>query len=387
MRARIRSIKPEVFKDEDLWDLAQETGFPILQAFQGLWCCADREGRFKWKPRELKTDILPYWDGDFALVMDALERRGFITSYVVDAKRYGLVRTFKEHQVINQREAKSVLPPPPSEALGTHVHAHARTGGGEKEYAGVNVPRSLAFKVFARDGAKCVRCGSEDDLTVDHIFPRSSGGTHSLSNLRTLCRSCNSARPVSGQALLDDLARDGLSMSDKERMCAHVHAHGELEGKGKEGKGTERSLTRTRELPELPDPIPDNPEIPLPEKPYSVVVRYRERFEAAKRVPYAPTGNEWQAWDELKKLIVDTAALRDETAAELGERVLESFFADSFAASKDWPVKLLRSQFSRHVEPPAQPKPKAEQTTGRYTPGAAETDAYLRRTFGRVGGA
>ena len=117
---------------------------------------------------------------------------------------------------------------------------------------------------------------------------------------------------------------------------------------------------RAREFAELPGPLEDNPEIPLPEKPYAVVVRYRERFEAAKRVPYQPTGVEWGAWDEIKKLLEDTANLRSETVAELGERVLESFFADSFAASKDWPVKLLRAQFSRHVEPPVPAERAAE---------------------------
>lgn len=116
MRGRIRSIKPEVFKDEDLWDLGVETGFPILQAFEGLWCYADKEGRFEWRPRQLKTDILPYWDGDFARVLDALTTRGFIVRYAVDGREYGWVRTFRKHQVINNRESESELPPPPSGA-------------------------------------------------------------------------------------------------------------------------------------------------------------------------------------------------------------------------------------------------------------------------------
>lgn len=115
MRPRIRTIKPEIFKDEELWDLAQTTGLPILQAFEGLWCFADKEGRFEWRPRALKTDILPYWDGDFSRVLDALTTRGFIVKYACGTREYGLVRTFKRHQVINNREADSELPPPPDE--------------------------------------------------------------------------------------------------------------------------------------------------------------------------------------------------------------------------------------------------------------------------------
>jgi 5-methylcytosine-specific restriction protein A len=37
----------------------------------------------------------------------------------------------------------------------------------------------------------CRRCGSTVLLTVDHIVPRSLGGTDARSNLRTLCRACH----------------------------------------------------------------------------------------------------------------------------------------------------------------------------------------------------
>lgn len=80
------------------------------------------------------------------------------------------------------------------------------------------IPATLAKKIFERD-KKCVRCGSTEDLTIDHIFPRSVGGTNRESNLRVLCRSCNSKRPTSGQALIDDLASEGLSFNDFARLC------------------------------------------------------------------------------------------------------------------------------------------------------------------------
>ena len=52
----------------------------------------------------------------------------------------------------------------------------------------------LAPIVFRRDGHKCVYCGSNQRLTVDHIQPLSKGGSHSLVNLATACRSCNSSK-------------------------------------------------------------------------------------------------------------------------------------------------------------------------------------------------
>ena len=40
----------------------------------------------------------------------------------------------------------------------------------------------------------CSNCGSESDLTVDHIVPRVAGGGDEVSNLQVLCRRCNSAK-------------------------------------------------------------------------------------------------------------------------------------------------------------------------------------------------
>lgn len=50
---------------------------------------------------------------------------------------------------------------------------------------------SVRLKVYAQDGYRCLSCGTSDDLTVDHIYPVSLGGTNELSNLQTLCLSCN----------------------------------------------------------------------------------------------------------------------------------------------------------------------------------------------------
>lgn len=113
MIGRIRTVKPEIFSDEKLWDLSQETGLPLLQAFEGLWCYSDREGRFEWRPRALKTLILPYWEGDFAEALEALERGRYVVRYLVDGQAFGYVRGFAKHQRVNPREQASILPAPP----------------------------------------------------------------------------------------------------------------------------------------------------------------------------------------------------------------------------------------------------------------------------------
>ena len=109
---RIRTVKPELFKHEDLFDLEQQSGLPIRTAFMGLFTCCDKEGRFKWRPRALKLDILPYDELDFSRVLDALMTRGFVVKYEANDEFFGFIPTFSKHQVINNRESDSELPEP-----------------------------------------------------------------------------------------------------------------------------------------------------------------------------------------------------------------------------------------------------------------------------------
>lgn len=140
MRAHIRTIKPEVFHDEELWALGERNpGLPILQGFEGLWCYADRAGRFEWRPRALGSLITPYWRGDFARLLDALEGAGFIERYTVEGRDYGLVVNLGKHQCFNAREPASVLPEPPARAR-TCTHAGKGMEGNGREGEGKAPP-------------------------------------------------------------------------------------------------------------------------------------------------------------------------------------------------------------------------------------------------------
>lgn len=56
-------------------------------------------------------------------------------------------------------------------------------------------------RIYERDGNRCVDCGSDKDLTLDHIRPVSHGGGDEDANLQTLCSPCNNAK---GNRLTDD---------------------------------------------------------------------------------------------------------------------------------------------------------------------------------------
>jgi len=45
--------------------------------------------------------------------------------------------------------------------------------------------------VFARDGWECQYCGCRSQLTVDHVIPRSKGGSSEWTNIVASCAPCN----------------------------------------------------------------------------------------------------------------------------------------------------------------------------------------------------
>jgi 5-methylcytosine-specific restriction endonuclease McrA len=46
-------------------------------------------------------------------------------------------------------------------------------------------------RIYKRDNYECVYCGSNKDLTLDHVTPKSRGGGNEWTNLVTSCFKCN----------------------------------------------------------------------------------------------------------------------------------------------------------------------------------------------------
>lgn len=49
-------------------------------------------------------------------------------------------------------------------------------------------------KVKLKTGQFCNYCGSEEQLSLDHIIPKKSGGTDTAENLIYACKACNSSK-------------------------------------------------------------------------------------------------------------------------------------------------------------------------------------------------
>lgn len=110
--ARIRTVKPEFFRHEKL----QELGPLSMLIFEGLWTQCDKEGRFQWRPRTLKLDILPFINFEMEKELHKLAEHFFIVKYESEGEQFGVIPSFLDHQRISGKElqepAKYPSPPP-----------------------------------------------------------------------------------------------------------------------------------------------------------------------------------------------------------------------------------------------------------------------------------
>lgn len=99
--ARIRTIKPEFFKSEEIAELE-----PLDRLlFIGLWTMADGEGKLLDRPKRIKAELFPYDANDVESGLKKIEKAGLIIRYLT-CSGINLVKivNFSKHQRITGRE-------------------------------------------------------------------------------------------------------------------------------------------------------------------------------------------------------------------------------------------------------------------------------------------
>jgi 5-methylcytosine-specific restriction endonuclease McrA len=66
------------------------------------------------------------------------------------------------------------------------------TGPRFPDAPGRSIPTATRASVMARDDYRCVYCGTNTSLTLDHVVPWIQGGDHDARNLVVACQTCNS---------------------------------------------------------------------------------------------------------------------------------------------------------------------------------------------------
>ncbi len=113
--ARIRYLKPDFFRDDDLATLP----FEVRLFYAGLWCSADKAGRLEDRPVRLKADIFPYDKVDVEKCLNLLGQpkrssgEPYIQRYAADGQKYIQVVKWDKHQRPHNTEKESEIPQPP----------------------------------------------------------------------------------------------------------------------------------------------------------------------------------------------------------------------------------------------------------------------------------
>lgn len=92
--ARIRSVHPGFFTDEDLVSVCMAARL----LFIGLGVEADDKGIFEWKPLTLKMRVFPADNLDVAGLLIELANVGAIKKFEAEGRTYGAIRNFRKFQ-------------------------------------------------------------------------------------------------------------------------------------------------------------------------------------------------------------------------------------------------------------------------------------------------
>ena len=113
---------------------------------------------------------------DYSPIAVCTVQRAFLLVYLKKAELLKSNKSFSLNTVSNSYPMPSVI------KLGRYINV---------PYKGVVLTRENVFK---RDGHKCQYCGTQKDLTLDHLIPKAKGGKTSWNNLVTACKKCNSVK-------------------------------------------------------------------------------------------------------------------------------------------------------------------------------------------------
>lgn len=142
--ARIRSIKPAFFLNEDVASLPLQ--WRLL--FVGLWTQADREGRLEDRPMRLKAALFPYDDLSIDDGLGCLAHAGLIIRYELGGRKLICIPTWKRHQQPHIREPISELQPPDAGTVRASVQPVGSGKGRELIREGVHGALRARFERF-----------------------------------------------------------------------------------------------------------------------------------------------------------------------------------------------------------------------------------------------
>lgn len=213
-------MKPEFFEDEDIGMLSREARLLFIAS----WVLADDEGLLRWSGTFMKANVFMYDDDlDIQAVeraMGELEEGRMVMPYRggKSQQRLGWIINFRRHQRINRPQEGRL--PAPSIQNPAIVRAYCERD--RWVCAVCNLP-------VEQDPVKRKKT-LKVQPSIDHIEPKSKGGSDYPSNLRLAHQGCNASRGVKP---VPPAMNDSLNGSVPEEEEEGEEEREEEQGKGK----------------------------------------------------------------------------------------------------------------------------------------------------------
>lgn len=146
--ARIRTIKPEFWTDEDMAEVSEAACLLAI----GLLNYADDEGYFNANPKLIKAAVFPIREPSVTIpvMLRELSNHGYLTLFSSpDNKHFGLVKNFARHQVVNKprpskiREMQLLPYDSGSDTGGLPSGMDQGSGNGKEEHSLAGVRESM----------------------------------------------------------------------------------------------------------------------------------------------------------------------------------------------------------------------------------------------------
>lgn len=255
--ARIRSIRPEFWDDEEIALLTRDARLLFI-ACKNM---ADDEGLLRWTAPYLKANAFMYDDDitvkDVERLMGEIAGGGFVFPYKGGKAQQSLgwIIGFPHEQKPN-RPQPSKLPPPSLQ------NPKVRQAYGERDGWVCGICGEEIVRVQTGDAYGNGRSIENWGLSVDHVKPRVKGGSDYPTNLRAVHHTCNKTKGGAWNEAGDDSEShsplDSLNDSvngardPREPDTAVVGG----EGRGEVGEGLSSSATPEAGAP--PEPVDDD---------------------------------------------------------------------------------------------------------------------------------
>lgn len=118
--------------------------------------------------------------------------------------------------ILEQLTCRGFLIEAQEAAPAEHGATLAQTIAANNGFGSRHISDATKRAAWDRDGGKCKKCASIENIEYDHVHPVSKGGNSDLENIQLLCRPCNRSKRVSIATQAQPQGSDSRSLEKRD---------------------------------------------------------------------------------------------------------------------------------------------------------------------------